>query len=107
MTRVLLDACVPHWLRRHLIGAAVETSHFAGLDNLPDSALLDAIEGRFDVLATLDRNMAYQQMIAERGLAVVVLRVPDQTPEAFRSLIPALNEVIANAAAGTVSIVEP
>jgi hypothetical protein len=67
-----------------------ETAHFAGLDHLTDSALLDAMEGRFDILVTLDRNLTYQQKITGRALAVIVLRAPEQTPEAFRALIPAL-----------------
>jgi hypothetical protein len=58
MKRVLLDACVPHWLRKELPGFEVETAFFAGLDVISDSALLDAIEGRFDVLVTLDRNLS-------------------------------------------------
>jgi predicted nuclease of predicted toxin-antitoxin system len=100
MPAILLDACVPHGLRKHLTGMDTETAHFAGLDHLSDSALLDAIEGRFDVLVTLDRNLTYQQKIAGRPIAVIVLRVPEQTPEAFRALIPALKEAIAKAVAG-------
>jgi hypothetical protein len=63
MVRVLLDACVPHWLRRELTAFDVETAHFAGLDHLSDTELLGAIEGRYDVLVTLDRNLTYQQKI--------------------------------------------
>jgi predicted nuclease of predicted toxin-antitoxin system len=105
MTRVLLDACVPHWLRRHLLDAETETAHFAGLDHLSDSALLDAMAGRFEVLATLDRNLTYQQKILGRPVAVVVLRITDQTPDAFQAIIPALNKAIAEAAAGQVIFV--
>jgi predicted nuclease of predicted toxin-antitoxin system len=106
MTRVLLDACVPHWLRKHLTGAAVETAHFAGLDHLSDSALLDAIEGRFDVLVTMDRNIAFQQRLAGRAIAVAVLHLPDQSPEAFRAIIPALEKAIAEVPVGTVLVVQ-
>jgi predicted nuclease of predicted toxin-antitoxin system len=102
MIRVLLDACVPHWLRKHLTGFAVETAHFAGLDHLSDSALLHAIEARFDVLVTMDRNMAFQQSLSGRSIALVVLQLPDQSPDAFRALIPALNKAIAEAGTGTV-----
>jgi|SRR5208337_161494 len=104
MVRVLLDACIPHWLRKHLSNAEVETASFAGLDHLSDSALLDAMEGRFDVLVTLDRNLTYQQKIAGRSISVIVLRIADQTPEAFRALAPALNNAIAEAKAGKVKL---
>jgi predicted nuclease of predicted toxin-antitoxin system len=102
MPKVLLDACVPQWLRTALGDADVTTARFAGLDQLSDSELLVAIEGRFDVLVTLDRNLTYQQKIAGRPIAVVVLRVSDQTPDAFRRLVPALIEAIENVERGEV-----
>jgi hypothetical protein len=57
VVKVLLDACVPHWLRNELTGYEVETARFAGLDDLSDTDLLAAIESRFNVLVTLDRNL--------------------------------------------------
>jgi len=63
MPAVLLDACVPQWLRRELGTTDVTTAHYAGLDQLSDSALLTAIEGRYDILVTLDRNLTYQQKV--------------------------------------------
>jgi predicted nuclease of predicted toxin-antitoxin system len=107
MAKVLLDACVPHWMRKELPGFEVETAFFAGLDEISDSALLDAMQGSFDVLVTLDRNLGYQQKIAGRPLAVIVLRVPDQTPEAFRALVPALHNAISDAKPGQVAVVGP
>jgi len=105
--QVLLDACVPRWLRKHLSNAEVETAHFAGLDHLSDSASLDAMEGRFDVLVTLDRNLTYQQKIEARSISVTVLRMADQTPEAFGALTPALNNAIAEAKVGKVKLLGP
>jgi predicted nuclease of predicted toxin-antitoxin system len=84
MARVLLDACVPRWLRTELRGVDVTTARHVGLDERPDSELLAAIEGRYDVLVTLDGNIPFQQRIANRPFAVVVMRVRDQTPESFR-----------------------
>jgi predicted nuclease of predicted toxin-antitoxin system len=107
MVRVLLDACVPHGLRKHLSGVEVETAYFAGLDQISDGALLDAIEGRFDVLVTLDRNLVYQQKIGGRPVSVIVFRVQNQTPEAFLALVPVLREAIAEAKPGEVRIIGP
>jgi hypothetical protein len=76
-------------------------------DAISDSALLDVVEGRFDVLVTLDRNLSYRQKIAGRPLSAIVLRVPDQTPEAFRALLPALNRAIVGAKPGEVARVGP
>ena len=59
MAKFLLDACVPHWLRIDLAEFEVETAQLASLDHLPDTDLLATIEGRYDVLVTLDRNDSY------------------------------------------------
>jgi predicted nuclease of predicted toxin-antitoxin system len=102
MAKVLLDACVPQWLRTELGDVKVTTAHYAGLDGLSDSQLLVAIEGQYDVLVTLDSNIPYQQKVAGRPFAVIVLRISDQTPEAFRALIPALIQAVGAARAGEV-----
>jgi predicted nuclease of predicted toxin-antitoxin system len=102
MARVLLDACVPQWLRRELAGHDVETAHFAGLGTLPDRELLDAIEGRYDMLVTLDRNLIYQNRVGDRSFAVIAIRVADQTPAAFHALLPQLRTALAKAVPGRV-----
>jgi hypothetical protein len=38
MAKVLLDACVPQWLRNELGDAEVTTARYAGLDELSHSA---------------------------------------------------------------------
>jgi predicted nuclease of predicted toxin-antitoxin system len=105
VVKVLLDACVPHWLRKELTGYEVETARFAGLDHLSDTDLLAAIESRFNVLVTLERNLTFQQKIAGRSISVIVLRMAEQTPEAFRALLPPLVEAIRGASSGHVHVV--
>ena len=100
--RVLLDACVPQWLRRELTEFDVQTAQFAGLDQIPDGELLVAIEFRFDVLVTLDTGLVHENRIAGRPFAVVVLRVSEQTPAAFRALAPGLNDAIKIAMLGEI-----
>jgi hypothetical protein len=80
----------------------VTTARYAGLDELSDSELFAAIDGQYDALITLDGSIPYQQKVVGRSFAVIVLRVPDQTPEAFRALVPALKQVIAMAKPGEV-----
>lgn len=107
MVRVLLDACVPHWLRNDLAEFEVETSHYAGLDKVTNGVLLAQIEGRYDVLVTLDRNMTYQQKLVGRAISVVVLRPSDQAAASMRALLPELKTKIACAVPGMVAIVRP
>ena len=100
--RVLLDACVPQWLRRELAEFYVETAHYAGLDQIPDGELLAAMEFRFDVMVTLDTGLVHENRVAGRPFAVVVLRVAEQTPVAFRALTPGLAAAIRQAVPGDV-----
>lgn len=105
--RVLLDACVPQSLRQQLAQFEVETARFVGLDQHSDTELLNVIEHRFDVLVTLDRNLQYQHKIAGRSIAVVVVRIADQTPASYRTVLPAIRQAIEAARPGTVSVVGP
>ena len=100
--RVLLDACVPQWLRRELTEFDVETAQFAKLDQLPDTQLLDAIEGRFDAVITLDTSLQYQNNIPSRTFGIVVLRVEDQTPAAFLDLVPQIRHALGSVKPGNV-----
>jgi predicted nuclease of predicted toxin-antitoxin system len=104
--RVLLDACVPERLRLSLQPALeVETARFAGVHHLLDRDLLEAIEGRFDVLVTCDRGLAQQQSIDKRNLAVVVLRAPTNRLADLTRLVPSLLAAIADIEAGEVRTV--
>lgn len=103
MVKVLLDACVPRRLRHGLSEFDIETAHHAGLDQLPDGALLAAVEGRYDVLVTRDRNFSYQQKITGRSIAIIVLRSAEQSPAAFEALLPRLTAAIEAAAPGTLT----
>lgn len=105
MVKVLLDACVPHRLLRGLSELDVETAHHAGLDQISDGALLDAMDGIFDVLVTRDRNLTFQHKLAGRSIAVIVLRSLDQSPAAFDALLPELKAAIRTAVPGTVTLI--
>lgn len=88
--RLLLDACVPERLRHHLTPHDIQTARYALLDGLLDAALLDAMEGKFDILVTCDRGILWQQNMQGRSVAIAVLtassnRLPDLLP-----LVPAL-----------------
>lgn len=72
--RVLFDQATPVPIRPHLEGHEVRTAAQQGWDTLKNGELLAAAEaGGFDVLLTTDKNMPYQQNLAGRKIAVVVL----------------------------------
>jgi len=96
--RVLFDQATPVPIRRYLEGHEVRTTAQQAWDTLKNGELLAAAEADgFDVLLTTDKNMPYQQNLAGRKIAVVVLGLqqwPSLRPnvrrvvEAIKAAIP-------------------
>lgn len=71
---VLFDQGTPVPLRPFLIGHTVETAAQRGWAKLKNGELLEAAEeAGFEVLVTPDKNIRYQQNLALRRIALVVL----------------------------------
>jgi hypothetical protein len=72
--RVLFDQATPVPIRPYLEGYEVRTAAQQGWSTLKNGELLAAAESAgFDLLLTTDKNMRYQQNLAGRKIAVVVL----------------------------------
>jgi hypothetical protein len=72
--RVLFDQATPVPIRPYLKGHESARLRKQGWDRLKNGELLVAAEtDGFDVLLTTDKNMRYQQNLAGRKIAVVVL----------------------------------
>jgi predicted nuclease of predicted toxin-antitoxin system len=72
--RILFDHGVPRGLARILQSHTVAEAAALGWDRLNNGELLSAAESEgFDVLLTTDKNLPYQQNLAGRRIAVVVL----------------------------------
>ena len=72
--RVLFDQGTPVPLRKYLTGHEVNTAYELGWSGLSNGDLLNAAErDNYQVLVTTDQNLKYQQNLAERQLAIIVL----------------------------------
>jgi hypothetical protein len=72
--RVLFDQGTPVPLRQVLVGHDVSTAYECGWSTLKNGELLAAAETQgFDVLVTTDKNLRYQQNLASRSIAILVL----------------------------------
>lgn len=71
--RVLFDHGTPAPLRQALPAHTVSTAYEMGWAALSNGALLDAADAAFDILVTTDQNLPYQQNLASRRLAVLIL----------------------------------
>jgi hypothetical protein len=72
--QILFDQATPVPIRSFLEGHMVRTAARMGWDRLQNGELLNAAEAAgFDVLLTTDKNMRYQQNLAARKIAIVLL----------------------------------
>src|SRR5580700_11965948 len=74
---ILFDHSTPAPLTSYLIGHTVTEARDRGWDRLSNGDLLtEAERAGFDVLLTADKNIRYQQNLATRRIALVVLSTP-------------------------------
>jgi len=71
---ILFDQATPVPIRPYIEGHIVRTAAQQGWDKLKNGDLLTAAEkAAFDMLLTTDKNIRFQQNLAGRKIAVVVL----------------------------------
>lgn len=71
--KILFDQGTPAPLRRALASHTVVTAFEKGWSNLSNGNLLREAEAEFDLLITTDKNLRYQQNLAGRRIAILVL----------------------------------
>jgi len=72
--RILFDQGTPVAIRKSLPGHVVKTAYEQGWSALLNGELLRvADEAGFEVLLTTDKNLAHQQNLSRRKIAIVVL----------------------------------
>ena len=95
--RILFDQATPVPIRRYLEGHDVSTAAQQGWDTLKNGDLLVAAEANgFDVLLTAVKNVRYQQNLAGRKIAVVVLGL-----QQWPALRPHVQRIVAAVKAAT------
>jgi hypothetical protein len=67
--------------------------------------LLALASGDFDVFITVDRNLAFQQNLTGKPIAVVILQARTNRLVDLRSLVPELLETLDSVQVGTVNFV--
>jgi predicted nuclease of predicted toxin-antitoxin system len=89
--RVLIDECAPKALKKHLADQGHEclTVQEVGWSGKQNGELLSLAEAVFDVLVTVDTNLRYQQKLASRRIAIVVLHSTSNRLEDLQQHFPA------------------
>lgn len=104
--RVVLDNCVPRAIVRHLAPLAVRHVRDFGWDDVDDGPLLDLLAPVCDVFVTVDRNLPFQQRLAHRPFATIVLLARSNRLEHLFGCVAGLVAVVPRLAAGTVTRLE-
>jgi hypothetical protein len=87
--RILIDECVDERLRNFFPNHACQTARYAGLAGLKNGELLESAEmAKFDVFLTVDQGIEYQQNLAARTIAVIILRAKSNRLKDLLPLMP-------------------
>ena len=94
--RLLLDESVPVRLRRSLPSHSVKTVAEMGWSGIKNGALLLLAAKEFDVFLTVDKNLPYQQNVAQFPVAVIVLEAYSNELGALLPLVHNLEQALVN-----------
>ncbi|HEX8737488.1 MAG TPA: DUF5615 family PIN-like protein [Pyrinomonadaceae bacterium] len=105
--KILLDECVTGKLKRHLTEFEVKTvveMNWSGLKN--GRLMTEAIKENFDVLLTIDKNIAHQQNISNYKIAVVVFDVEKSKVDFMLEFLPKFKEQVDKYEKGKLYLIE-
>ncbi len=88
--KILLDECVDQKLRLLIPGHDCQTAFYAKLAGLKNGVLLTAAElAGFELMITTDQGIPFQQNLAERRIAILILCAPTNRLADLKRLVPA------------------
>ena len=87
--RLLIDECLPRGLKRHLTGHECRTVQEMGWSGKQNGDLLELADPEFDVFVTIDQGIPYQQHLASRRIAVLILNAISNKIEDLLPILPA------------------
>ena len=96
--KVLLDECTPRVVKKRLPTHDISTVQEMGWAGIKNGELLTLAEAQFEVFITTDKNLRYQQNLAGRALAVLVL--PSNQVPVVERVLPAIESALQTIKAG-------
>lgn len=86
--KVLFDECVPIMLRKLLPEHEIVTVTEQGWAGIKNGKLLVLAATTFDVFITADKNLSFQQNLADLPISVIVLHSKSNKVKYLTSLMP-------------------
>ena len=90
--RILLDEGVPDVIKRRLSTLSIATVEEMGWRGIKNGALLDLMAEEFQTIVTTDKNLPFQQNLARRRIAAVIL--PSNRIRIVIELIPKIESAL-------------
>jgi len=101
--KVLLDECIPRRLKNALSDYECHTVPEAGLAGQKNGLLLSLAEAAgFDLFFTMDKGLQYQQNLAGRGIAILIVRARSNRLQDLLPLLDACRSVMTSIQPGEV-----
>ena len=88
--RILLDEDLPRRLANLLAGHEVSTVQRNGWSGIKNGQLLSLAAAQFDVLLTMDRNMEFQQNLANLPIAILIVEAASNRIQDLQPLVAAI-----------------
>ena len=101
----MFDENMPRLLRLDLPEFEVRTVQEENWSSLKNGVLLRQAQEKFDVLVTADKQLEFQQNIAQFDIAVVVAAAQSTRLHHMRLILPMLRSAIAQCRPGIVTVV--
>lgn len=98
--KILIDESLPRFTLQLVQEHEAFTVQYMGWTGIKNGALLRRAEGQFDVFLTADKNLRYQQNLADRTLAVIVF--PSNKLSVVKQLEAALRRALTEITSGAV-----
>jgi len=89
---ILLDECTPHAVKKRLPHLAIRTVQEMGWSGVKNGTLLKLADQQFDVFITTDKNLRYQQNLAQVKLAFLLL--PTNSVPVVIALLPQIEAAL-------------
>ena len=89
--KILLDECIPRKLKYRLPDQECQTVPEAGFAGKKNGSLLDLAESAgFEIFVTMDKGLEYEQNLAGRSIAILILRAQSNRLADLLPLVPDL-----------------
>lgn len=90
--RIIIDECVPSIVKHGLPLLNIVSVQDMGWAGIKNGKLLRLVADEFDVFITSDKNLCYQQNLAEIDIAILLL--PSNQVPVIKNLLPEIDKAL-------------